>query len=534
MIEAVGATFGRIWGMMLFAVLLSILLGILAARVKAAESIIISITDILEAIPVISFFPIILIFFLERLSPGIGIEISVDFLILSAVLWNILLGVYEAVSHIPPEYHDIMSVYKMSLWQKLKNAYVPAAVPKIISNIPPSFSSALFYVTLSEVISIGNRQYSVFGIGSLTLEYAQNGEFILTWILILFLIVAIALNYYFVIDPLLKRTDRYSFDMEPSKAITAGARPGVFIRSVSQFGSQVAVSGRRFAGKVGNFVSRRPTRRPVQKRRGISQRAANTVTGLGLLTLIGLAVFYIVDSGFGSAFTTYILNLSELAKFSYNIGYDFLRISIVYVVIFFTMVPLAIRLGTRRSKRKNSVAVMQILYSIPIPIFVPILMTSFYPHIYQVTGHTFAMNLIVILVAYLSSAAYIFFNVYGAVLNIPADLNMVTQVFKFSKWTRIRQVIMPAVFPSLVTGSMAAVGGMWGGLIVSEFTVVNGSRYAVSTGLMKMLDEALFIGGHQNLIYSDAIDIFLVIIIIIMSLAFWYRLYSYSKKYTMQ
>lgn len=532
MIEAVGATFGRIWGMMLLAILLSLLLGILAARVKAAESIIISITDILEAVPVISFFPVILIFFLERLPPSLGTEISVDFLILSAVLWNILLGVYEAVSHIPAEYHDIMNVYRLNLWQKLRNAYVPAAVPKILSNIPPSFSSALFYVTLSEVISIGNRKYSVFGIGSLSLQYAQSGEYILTWILIAILVAAIALNYYFIIDPLLRRTDRYSFDTEPSRGTSSYRRQRVFIRSVSQFGSQLAVSGRRFVGRVSNAVVNRTTRKEPERRITISERSANIIAGTLLTVLIGLAAFYIVVSGFGTAFTTYILDTGQLILFAYNIGYDFLRIAVVYVVIFFTMVPLAIYLGGKRKRGKNSVAVMQILYSVPIPIFVPIIMVSVFPVLSSVMGFTIAMNAVVILVAYLSSAAYIFFNVYGAVLNIPDDLNMVTQVFKFTRWSRIRHVIMPGIFPSLVTGSMAAVGGMWGGLIVSEFTVVNGHTYSVSTGLMRMLDSALFQGGHQGLIYSDAIDIFLVIVIIIMSVAFWYRLYSYSKKYT--
>ncbi len=532
MLEAVGVTFGRIWGMVLIAILVSIVLGILAARVKAAESIIITVTDILEAVPVISFFPVILIFFLERLPPGLGIEVSVDFLILSAVLWNILLGVYEAVSHIPPEYHDIMTVYRMNLWQKLRTAYVPAAVPKIISNIPPSFSSALFYVTLSEVISIGNRQYSVFGIGSLSIHFAQNGDLLLTWILILFVVVAIALNYYFIIDPLLKRTDRYSFDMEPSKNITGSRRPGVFIRSVSQFGSQLAVSGRRFVGKISNAVSITSGEKSDTGKPALSARSANIITGAILLAAIFAAIYYVVISGFGSAFTQYILNFEQIVLFSYNIGFDFLRIAVVYILIFFTMVPLAIYLGSRRRRSKNSVAVMQILYSIPIPIFVPILMTSLFPSLSFVAGYGIAMNIVVVLVAYLSSAAYVFFNVYGAVLNIPDDLNMVTSVYKFSWRNRIRHVVLPAIFPSLVTGSMAAVGGMWGGLIVSEFTVVNGKSYAVSSGLMKMLDEALFQGGHAGLIYSDAIDIFLVIIIIVMSLAFWYRLYTYSKKYT--
>ncbi len=535
-VEAILLTFSRIWIVLLFGIVLSLIFGILAARVRIAEIIIISITDVLEAIPVISFFPIILVFFLNRLPQNIGIELSVNFLILTAVIWNILLGVYEAVSHIPENYQSLMKVYGFSLWQKIKNAYIPASVPKIISNLPPSIASALFYITLSEVISIGGRSYSVFGIGSLSMEYVQNGTINLLWILVAFLIAAIAINYKLIITPLLKRISRYSFDVETQGEIIEKAASNIFVRSVGLVGSQIATSSRRLVSRLTRVKEMSGKVDHLRRRRiivsNLSARTTNVVVGITLLSGISAASYYIIISGFGQAFITYILDYHYLLLFGMNISYDFMRIAIVYGIMFFTMIPLAIFLGSRKRMGKYTSTIMQILYSIPLPIFVPIIMISIYPYISNYLGSSLSMNIIVIAVAYLSSAAYLFFNAYGSMLTIPEDLKMFVSVYHLSRWSRIRRLILPFLFPSIVTGSMAAIGGMWGGLIISEFVVVRGTKYAVSNGLMKLLDEAIFAGGHGSLLLADAIDIFLILIIIAMSVGFWYRLYSYSKKYT--
>ena len=74
---------------------------------------------------------------------------------------------------------------------------------------------------------------------------------------------------------------------------------------------------------------------------------------------------------------------------------------------------------------------------------------------------------------------------------------------------------------------MAAVGSYWGGLSVSEFLSINGKTYDVQHGLMASIDRALNAG---NLMKTDAIDIFMVIVIIVLSFALWIRLYKYAKK----
>ncbi|HKJ96989.1 MAG TPA: hypothetical protein VJ944_04540, partial [Thermoplasmataceae archaeon] len=61
-------------------------------------------------------------------------------------------------------------------------------------------------------------------------------------------------------------------------------------------------------------------------------------------------------------------------------------------------------------------------------------------------------------------------------------------------------------------------------------TVVGDTHYSVSTGLMAMLDKAI---ATNNLLEADAIDIFMVVIIVAISFLLFRRLYSYSKrKYT--
>ena len=247
MFYAIFLTFARIWILMVASVLMAIFLGILSARVKSAGAIIIPITDVLESVPVVSFFPIILIFLIGRLGGGIGIELAVDFLIITALIWNLILGVYQAVSQIPEEMFNIVRVYRFSGFRKLTKLYIPASYNQIIANIMPSFASALFYITFSEVITVGNENYNVFGIGSLSLQYANAGEYGLIWILILFIVIAIALSYYFIINPLLKRSSTYKFETTPEEGeTTRETRLSALASSVNTRIRQVIGSGRLY------------------------------------------------------------------------------------------------------------------------------------------------------------------------------------------------------------------------------------------------------------------------------------------------
>lgn len=527
MLEAIGATFLRLWILMFVSILIAIAAGIVAARVRTAELIIIPITDVLESVPVISFFPIVLVFFVVDIGGPIGIDLAVDFLIITALVWNIIIGVYQAVSHIPQEYVDSTFAFKMSILKKVRHLYIPASIQKIVANIMPSFASGLFYITLSEVISLGPHNFHVFGIGNVAIKLADSGNVTGTVILILLLVVAIFLNFFFIINPLVRYSEKFTFESERAQGETSLHRKrSVIFTSMSQRTSQMVSSIAQMVSSVGKIASYAPSKR-LKRKVKLSAKGVNFVVGIVLVFILIVSIYVIAQSGFSKAFVVYFINPSFLYLASVGTLYDLLRIVIVYAASLLTMVPLAI-IGGRRGKGGNLVnGSMQVLYSIPAPIFYPLILIYLTPFLMEGVNYEIAINIDVLIIAYLSAASYIFFNVFIATRSIPSELTMVADSFKFKRMARIKYVIFPSIAPALITGSMAAMGSYWAGLMVGEYASLPNHVYSVSYGLMKMIDEAIASG---NLLYADAIDIYMVIIIIVVSYLIWIRLYDYSRR----
>ena len=64
---------------------------------------------------------------------------------------------------------------------------------------------------------------------------------------------------------------------------------------------------------------------------------------------------------------------------------------------------------------------------------------------------------------------YILFNVIAGTMAIPSDLREVANVFKFSSRERWRTVVLPGIFPYLITGLVTASGGAWNASIIAEY-----------------------------------------------------------------
>ncbi|MCL4333904.1 MAG: ABC transporter permease subunit [Candidatus Thermoplasmatota archaeon] len=527
-LEATGVTFLRLWILMGISVFLAIIIGILAARVRVAELILIPIVDVLEAIPVISFFPIVLVFFLQDIGPPVGTELAVDVLIVTALVWNIIIGVYQAVSHIPHELLDTATAFKMNLWRKLKYLYIPASYQKIVANIMPSFASGLFYITLSEVIQLGSRNYHVFGIGEVAILLADHQDLPGTLVLIVILVIVIILNAQFIINPLVRSADRYTFESEAgAQAQRKARRRNVLISSLSQRTAQIAGSVTNLVASVGKVASRIPTVRSEKMKLRPSTRVVNIMIGSALILILVVGIYLIAQSGFAVAFSMYVVKPSFIAAAGIGAGYDLIRILLVYIISLATMVPLAIVAGRKGREGDMVNGTMQVLYSVPAPVFYPIILVYLTPFLMRVFSFNVSMNINVLIIAYLSAASYIFFNVFGAARTIPSEFDMVATTMKFSRRARLKYLTIPAIIPALITGSMSAIGSYWAGLMVGEYMRLPSGTYTVSYGLMKMIDISI---AEGNLPYTDAIDIFMIIIIIIISYVIWIRLFDYSRK----
>ena len=72
---------------------------------------------------------------------------------------------------------------------------------------------------------------------------------------------------------------------------------------------------------------------------------------------------------------------------------------------------------------------------------------------------------------------YILFNVIAGALAIPSDLRDVSTIFRFDRRERWMTVILPGIFPYLVTGLITASGGAWNASIVAEYFRMNEHTY---------------------------------------------------------
>lgn len=527
-LEATGATFLRLWLLMVIAISLAIVFGILAARVRVAELIVIPIVDVLEAVPVVSFFPIVLTFFIVDIGGPFGTELAVDVLVITALVWNIIVGVYQAVSHIPRDLLESTFAFKMTFWKRIRYLYVPASYQKIVANIMPSFASGLFYITLTEVIRLGPNDYHVFGIGYVAVLLADKGNLVGTIVLIIVLIIAIVLNSLFVINPLVKRSEKYTFETETGTQGQKRTRKrSELLNSLSQRTSQVVGSFNQLMTSVSKVASRFPYAPEGKRRLKPSTRVTNLIIGGVLIFIIAVGLYLIAQIGFWDAFRIYVVKPSFLIEAGIGTGYDLLRIGIVYTISILTMVPLAIVAGGRKREGDLVNGTMQVVYSVPAPIFYPLILVYLTPFLMRAFSPELSLNIDVLIVTYLSAASYIFFNVFGAVRSIPTDFRMVATTLKLKRLSKLRYLTFPSIIPALITGSMSAIGSYWAGLMVGEYAVLPSRTYSVTFGLMKMLDQSIAVGDR---IFTDAIDIFMIIVIIIMSYVIWIRLFNYSRK----
>ena len=64
---------------------------------------------------------------------------------------------------------------------------------------------------------------------------------------------------------------------------------------------------------------------------------------------------------------------------------------------------------------------------------------------------------------------YLLFNVIAGASTIPTELRYAAQNLELNGWLKWRRYLLPAIFPSFVTGAITATGGSWNASIVAEY-----------------------------------------------------------------
>jgi NitT/TauT family transport system permease protein len=131
------------------------------------------------------------------------------------------------------------------------------------------------------------------------------------------------------------------------------------------------------------------------------------------------------------------------------------------------------------------------------------------------------MGLAAMALMLLGTQWYILFNVIAGAMAIPTDLKEASGIFRFTRWERWRRLILPAIFPYLVTGLVTASGGAWNASIVAEYFHFQGRTLSVR-GLGAAISSATDSGNLPVLLAATMV---MSVIVVTVNRTVWQRLY---------
>ena len=501
----------RMFIALVLSVLFTFVYATAAARLRRAEKVLLPVLDILQSVPVLGFLSVTVTVFIN-LFPGseLGLECASIFAIFTSMAWNMTFAFYYSLTSQPRELDEAARVMRLTKWQRFWQLDVPSGMIPLVWNGMMSFGGAWFFLAASESISVLNHTYALPGIGSYVAAAIAQGD--LTKVLIaigVMIIMVIGVNVLFW-RPLTAWAER--FRVEESEA---AERPRSVVLDLLRRSEVPHLLGRPLR-PVGRWLDRatRPLGLAEHPLGGSPTRAR---TGD---VFFGGAVAAVVVFGAWKALG-YVHDTIGLGAFGQALllgAATFARVVVLTIAATVVWVPIGVWIGMNPKVTRFAQPVVQVLASFPALFLFPFAVVVFLDlHI--------SLNFGAVLLMALGAQWYILFNVIAGASAIPSDLREAMTNFQVSGWLKWRRFILPAVFPSYVTGGITAAGGAWNAAIVAEI-VSYGRHHLVAYGLGAYIAQAAAIGDFPKILVGIAV---MSLYVVAANRLIWRRLYALAE-----
>lgn len=210
--EATIATFFRMCTAYVFAVLLAFPLAILVSRVKFLERLLIPVFDVAQSIPVLVFFPVVIVAFATR---GLWNEAAI-FIIFLSMLWNIIFSLISGFKAIPRDIEWAAEVFRIKGFAYFKKVLLPASVPSFVLGSLLAWAQGWNIIIVAEVLHVylphADTSHDLFGIGRVLVDATSTSNFSLFLGAMSMMVCTIALLDFLVWQKLLRYAERFKFD----------------------------------------------------------------------------------------------------------------------------------------------------------------------------------------------------------------------------------------------------------------------------------------------------------------------------------
>ncbi len=514
------------------ALVFAIAYGATAATNKRAATVMLPLLDVLQSIPILGFFPAALVFFVSTFQGSpIGLEFAVVFLIFTSMAWNMAFGVYESLSTIPHDLEDAAASFGLRDWLRFRRLAFPAVVPKLVYNSILSWTNGWFFLVASEVFTAYGATYARPGLGAFIADAGQAGDYASILIGIGALAAVVLALDTFVWRPLGVWAERFKVEAVPGREVARV--PGLYERFqwLPRFTRLRAWLGAR-TRPIANAYDQASARLDRAYRRHAT--AMRTIRRLDLALFLVVFVLVVGAGIFGLVG----LLLRPLPPGATEIpaatALSFARLGLAYLLALAWTIPMAAWIGRSERASRFLTPALEVFASVPATALLPLILGF---SIAVAAGVGLEAGLAALLIALFSMQWYLLFNLVAGVRNIPGDLEEAAKSFGLRGVTYWRRVLLPAIAPSLLTGSITAWGAGWNALIVSEYLPFHGRLYQVQ-GIGALMDEATF--GVPPAMEPNAELLFLsiftmILVVLAMNKLLWRPLFRRaSARYRME
>jgi len=484
--------------------------GYLAAYNKRLEAFMIAALDIMQSIPVLSFLPPVMLAMIGLFpTRHLGVELGAIVLIFTGAVWNM------AFKTIPRELLEATEIYRFSRVQRLLQLELPYAAIGLVWNSIMSVAGAWFALMVCEMFHFGTRDFRLPGLGSYLQTAADQGNGRATVYGLLTIVLIIVATDQLIWRPLIAWSDKFKFEqvesahrsrspllhlLTQSHALQSIARHTT--RPLSE-----ALYTRLARGRSKLIESLDvPSHSPTGMRRFIPW--------LAILLVITIVLFAaqraLVMLGAVNA-----AQLIELLKGSLA---TFLRINLSLALASLWTIPVGVAIGFNPRLARLIQPLVQIAASIPAPAYFPIILLGLIR-----LGGGIGIGSIALML--FGTQWYILFNVIAGAMAIPTDLKEVATLFRFSTIERWRKVILPGIFPFLITGLITASGGAWNASILAEYFPLHGQTLK-TIGLGAIISSATEQGQFPMLLLGT---ILISLIVVTTNRLLWRPLYRLAE-----
>ncbi len=492
----------------------TIVYGYAAARSRTARRVLIPLLDVLQSVPILSFLPVVLLGLSAILPQKLAAESAAILLIFTSQAWNMTYSFYQSITTLPGELREAALVFRFDPWLRLKTLELPSAALGLIWNSMMSWAGGWFFLMAAEIFRVGARDFRLPGLGAYLQEAANQGNMRAVLLGVMALVVTIVVLDQIVWRPLLAWADKFRLDAVPGEP-----PPRSWCGSLLSRSWLLERAGARLAAPLGERVDRFMRDRlggapeaPPEERPATRLPRAALVAG-------GAAAFLVLYGGYRAAGLLATLPLASLRPLLVGLLATFLRVAAALLIALAWTVPAGVAIGMNRRLASIMQPIVQVVASIPATALFPVIVLA----LLSAPG---GLGLAAVVLMLMGTQWYLLFNVIAGASAIPQDLRFTTDLLRLPLLDRWRVLILPAIFPYVVTGAITAGGGAWNASIVAEHTEFAGQSHS-TTGIGALIAEATARGDYALLLASS---LALVVTVVLINRTFWRSMYRLAEE----